>query len=59
LESLETKLADLGPVERNPYLLRFQVDGFVLTIFADGRTIVAGTDDPATAQSVHARYIGN
>jgi adenylyltransferase/sulfurtransferase len=34
------------------------VDGYVLTVFPDGRTIVAGTNDITTARTVHARYIG-
>jgi adenylyltransferase/sulfurtransferase len=29
-----------------------------LTIFPDGRAIISGTDDPAVARSVYARYIG-
>jgi adenylyltransferase/sulfurtransferase len=34
------------------------VDDYVLTVFADGRTIVGGTNDIATARTLHARYIG-
>ena len=59
LEQLERKLERLGKVARNPYLLRFLVDDFTFTVFADGRTIVAGTDDPTIARAVHAKYIGS
>lgn len=59
LDTLEEKLADVGAVTRNPFLLRCQIENHVLTVFADGRTIVAGTDDPAEARTIHARYIGN
>ncbi len=48
----------LGIVRRNDFMVRAVVDGFELTCFADGRTIVKGTGDPDRARSIHARYIG-
>lgn len=61
LEDLATKLASLGDVTRNPFLLRFQPDGDErqLTVFRDGRAIVQGTEDLATARGLYARYIGS
>lgn len=58
LASLAEKLAPLGRVTRNPYLLRFAVDDYQFTIFPDGRAIIGGTDDIATAKTLYARYIG-
>jgi adenylyltransferase/sulfurtransferase len=58
LENLASRLAGVGRIERNAFLLRVAVDGYVLTVFPDGRTIVGGTNDIATARTVHARYIG-
>ena len=58
LEDLASRLAGIGRVERNAFLLRLAVDGYLLTVFPDGRTIVGGTNDIATARTVHARYIG-
>lgn len=58
LESLEQKLTGVGRVARNPYLLRFSVDSYTITVFADGRAIVTGTDDIAVARTLYARYIG-
>jgi adenylyltransferase/sulfurtransferase len=58
LEDLASRLAGIGSVERNAFLLRLAVDGYVLTVFPDGRTIVGGTSDIAMARTVHARYIG-
>lgn len=58
LEDLAAKLRDVGRVTANPFLLRCEVEGYHLTVFADGRTIVGGTADPAEARAVHARYIG-
>jgi adenylyltransferase/sulfurtransferase len=58
LEDLSSRLAGVGRVERNPFLLRLTVDDYVLTVFSDGRTIIGGTNDIATARTVHARYVG-
>jgi molybdopterin-synthase adenylyltransferase len=59
LDALAGKLAAAGRVSRNPFLLRLHLDPHVLTIFPDGRAIVGGTDDVATARSLYARYVGN
>jgi len=45
-------------VKGNEYLLRCSVDAFELTVFPDGRAIVKGTDDPAVARALYAKYIG-
>jgi adenylyltransferase/sulfurtransferase len=58
LEQLAARLQNVGRVERNAFLLRLEVDGYVLTTFTDGRTIVSGTSDITTARTVQARYIG-
>ena len=58
LEDLATRLAGVGQIQKNAFLLRLTVDGYVLTVFPDGRTIIGGTNDIATARTVHARYIG-
>ncbi len=58
LDELAARLAGIGTVSRNPFLLRLTVDDYLLTIFPDGRTIVGGTDDVAVARSLHARYVG-
>ncbi len=58
LDDLAVRLAGVGRIQQNAFLLRLAVDGYVLTVFPDGRTIVSGTDDIATARSLHARYIG-
>jgi adenylyltransferase/sulfurtransferase len=43
----------------NDYLLRFQVDDFDLTLFADGRAIIKGTQDERVARSLYAKYVGS
>ena len=59
LEALAEKLGGIGLVTRNDYLLRFTVDDFRITVFADGRAIVGGTEKIAEAKTVYAKYIGS
>ena len=49
----------VGPMVLNEYLLQAEVEGVQLTVFVDGRTIIKGTDDPARARALCARYIGS
>ncbi|GAB2723223.1 ThiF family adenylyltransferase [Paenibacillus thermoaerophilus] len=59
LDEWAARLAPLGPVERNPFLLKFKPDSErTLVLFPDGRVLVQGTDDPVVAKSLYARYIG-
>jgi len=58
LADAERRLAPLGNVRRNAYLLKLAVDGCELTLFPDARAIVQGTNDPARARSLYAKYVG-
>jgi len=46
-------------VRTNDYLLQCRLESFELTIFRDGRAIIKGTEDPAVARSLYARYVGS
>ena len=59
LIALAARLGEVGKVTSNPFLLRLAVDDYLLTVFADGRTIVGGTDDPVVAKTVLAKYLGS
>lgn len=59
LAVLAEKLRTVGQVAANPYLVRLIIDEFLITIFADGRTIVGGTEDEAVARIVLAKYVGS
>lgn len=59
LPALAKRLAEVGRVSVNPFLLRLTVGEYQLTLFADGRTIVGGTDDEAVARTVLAKYLGS
>jgi molybdopterin/thiamine biosynthesis adenylyltransferase len=50
--------ASAADVRNNEFLLHFRVPPYEMTVFADGRAIVKGTQDPAVARSLYARYVG-
>jgi molybdopterin-synthase adenylyltransferase len=59
LENVARKLSALGTFQNNKFLLRATVDKCQLTVFADGRAIISGTDNVALAKSLYARYVGS
>ncbi|MCO6450917.1 MAG: ThiF family adenylyltransferase [Caldilineales bacterium] len=56
---LAERLAPLGEINHNAYLLRAMIDGYEITLFPDGRAIIKGTENPDLARSLYARYIGS
>ena len=61
LEELGRKLASIGRVTSNPFLVRIAVadSELELTVFSDGRAIVKGTEDPSVARAAYSRYVGS
>lgn len=55
---LETRLRTHGSVTRNAFVMRALINEFELTVFKDGRAIIKGTDEPAVARGVYAKYVG-
>ena len=59
LSELKRRLSPaVDDVRQNDFLLRFRVAPYEMTVFADGRAILKGTQDPAVARSIYARFIG-
>lgn len=60
LSEMADRLRSVGEVSVNPFLLRLKPAGSdcEVTLFSDGRAIIKGTDDPAQARVLFARYIG-
>ena len=58
LDVLADRLRRLGTVEQNPFLIRFHVDDYSITAFADGRAIVSGTEEISVAKNLYAQYLG-
>jgi molybdopterin/thiamine biosynthesis adenylyltransferase len=60
LSALSGRLSAIAPgVQHNDFLLRFTTPPYELTVFPDGRAIIKGTQDPAVARSLYARFIGS
>lgn len=59
LKNLATRLGSIGEVKQNEYLLRFSQNGNEITVFADGRAIIKGTDDIVAARALYARFVGS
>ena len=59
-EQLAEKLNGAGEIQFNTYLLRLNPfnTNYEITVFCDGRAIIKGTEDVATARALYARYIG-
>jgi adenylyltransferase/sulfurtransferase len=59
LSALADRLASSGDVTaQNDYLLRFTIEDYEITLFADARAIIKGTEDESVARGLYARYIG-
>ena len=58
LTQLAERLKHLGEVKQNEYLVRFTAGENELTVFADARAIIRGTDDVSKARSLYAKFIG-
>ena len=50
--------AGAADIRVNVFLLKARIDNLELTLFPDGRAIVAGTKHPEQAKAVLARYVG-
>ncbi len=55
---LAQRLEPLGAVRWNELLLRFTYAPYILTVFADGRTLIQGTTDISRARALYARFLG-
>lgn len=59
LGALAARLAPLGRVQANEYLVRFACAQGELAVFADGRAIVKGLAEPTRARAFYAQYVGS
>jgi molybdopterin-synthase adenylyltransferase len=56
---LAARLAPVGDVRHNAFMLRFATEGHEFTVFPDGRAIIKGTNDIAKARTLYARFVGS
>jgi len=57
-DEVACRLSPIGDVDYNEFMLRFDIDGYEMVIFPDGRAIVKGTGDESIARSLYAKYVG-
>jgi adenylyltransferase/sulfurtransferase len=53
------RLAPLGEVRHNAFMIRFAVEGYEFTVFPDGRAIIKGTNDISKARTLYAQFVGS
>jgi adenylyltransferase/sulfurtransferase len=58
LGALSARLSQAGEVVATPYLVRFRMPPHMISVFADGRAIVHGTESPEEARKIYSRWIG-
>lgn len=58
-QQISRRLEKSAQIDLNEYLLMIRVDGYEIALFADGRSIIRGTDDFTEARALYAKYIGN
>ena len=58
LGELAERLRREGEVVETPFLVRFTQEDKTMTVFADGRAVVHGTENPAEARKIYQRWIG-
>jgi adenylyltransferase/sulfurtransferase len=56
---LAQRLAPLGDVRHNNFMLKFATEGHEFTVFPDGRAIIKGTNDIAKARTLYAQFVGS
>ncbi len=56
---MAARLAPLGEVRHNAFMLRFAAEGHEFTVFPDGRAIIKGTNDIARARSLYSQFVGS
>jgi len=56
---LAGRLAGLGEIRHNAFMLRFATEGHEFTVFPDGRAIIKGTNDVTKARTLYAQFVGS
>jgi adenylyltransferase/sulfurtransferase len=56
---MASRLASLGEVRHNAFMLRFATEGHEFTVFPDGRAIIKGTNDISKARTLYAQFVGS
>lgn len=55
---IHERLKEITGVMFNKFMMKFEVEGYEVTLFPDGRAIIKGTTDFNIAKVIYSRYIG-
>ena len=55
---LARRLAPVGEVSFNEFMLQLKADGHEMTLFPDARAIIKGTTNESLAKTLYAKYVG-
>lgn len=61
METFAGSLRGSGEVTRTAFMVRvalYDPSGVTVSVFRDGRAVIEGTEDPARARAIYARYVG-
>lgn len=58
LDQMAHQWSTTGEVTQTKFFIRLAIDTYTITMFRDGRILIDGTNDIATAKTITARYIG-
>lgn len=57
-DDLSKKWEKIGEVDKTPYLLRLKYEEYNISLFKNGRLLVQGTSDQATARRLYSTLVG-
>ncbi|MEE2822058.1 MAG: ThiF family adenylyltransferase [Acidobacteriota bacterium] len=58
-QDLSRRLDKSGQVTFNQHMMRIRIGKYEIALFADGRSIIRGTNDISKAKAIYAQYIGS
>lgn len=58
-QGISRRLDKSAEVDFNRYMMSIRIEGYEIALFADGRSIIRGTEDFSEARAVYAKYIGS
>jgi molybdopterin/thiamine biosynthesis adenylyltransferase len=59
LDELAERLASIGSISHNEFMLRFNVRNKEVIVFPDGRAVVRNTIDESLAKELYVKYVAN
>jgi molybdopterin-synthase adenylyltransferase len=58
LDAFARRVSSFGCVQRSPHVVSASIEDVIVTLFADGRCVIRGTEDAARARKLYRQYVG-